>query len=57
MKWTLVFLLTLIALVSGCGKLFPKCDDPTKPYGGCAPVDPDYPPGPAFAARDAGADG
>jgi hypothetical protein len=39
--------------LAACGvNWFPKCDDPSKPNGGCPPVEPDYP----RAARDGGTD-
>lgn len=39
----------------GCGgKIFPKCDDPSKPNGGCPPVEPSYPP--LGSSTDSGSD-
>jgi len=41
----------LVVLIAACGgKVFPKCDDSSKPNGGCPPVEPNYP----QASKDAG---
>lgn len=61
--WRIVGVILVVALIgslcalvaTGCGQeWFPTCKDPKHP---CPPVEPDYPPSPPFAARDAGADG
>lgn len=49
----LATLLMVFAFAACGGGLFPKCDDKTRPNGGCAPYEPDYP----ARARDAAADG
>ncbi len=42
-------------VLTACGvNWFPKCDDTSRPNGGCAPVEPDYP---SSKTLDGGLDG